>query len=82
MSGIAGEPEDIVLRDRVLQLLGVAWIATMCAAIAPVAAVELAAELTPSEPVSGPSAPSGRRRAGRRGPSAPPFTRWPHKPGR
>jgi decaprenyl-phosphate phosphoribosyltransferase len=34
VSGIAGEPEDIVLRDRVLQLLGVAWIATMCAAIA------------------------------------------------
>jgi decaprenyl-phosphate phosphoribosyltransferase len=32
--GMAGEPEDIVLRDRVLQLLGVAWIAIMCAAIA------------------------------------------------
>ena len=34
MSGIAGEPEDMVLRDRVLQLLGVAWIATICAATA------------------------------------------------
>jgi decaprenyl-phosphate phosphoribosyltransferase len=33
-SGMAGEPEDIVLRDRVIQLLGVAWIATMCAAVA------------------------------------------------
>lgn len=33
-SGMAGEPEDIVLRDRVIQLLGVAWIAIMCAAIA------------------------------------------------
>lgn len=32
--GMAGEPEDIVLRDRVLQLLGVAWVATICAAIA------------------------------------------------
>ena len=32
--GMAGEPEDIVLRDRVLQLLGVAWIAIICAAIA------------------------------------------------
>jgi decaprenyl-phosphate phosphoribosyltransferase len=32
--GMAGEPEDIVLGDRVLQLLGVAWIATICAAIA------------------------------------------------
>ena len=32
--GMAGEPEDIVLRDRVLQQLGIAWIATMCAAIA------------------------------------------------
>ncbi|MGV0743230.1 decaprenyl-phosphate phosphoribosyltransferase [Mycolicibacterium sp. XJ870] len=32
--GLAGEPEDIVLRDRVLQLLGVAWITIMCAAIA------------------------------------------------
>lgn len=56
MSGIAGEPEDIVLRDRVLQLLDVAWIATMCAAIAPVAAVELAAELTSSGPPTRPSA--------------------------
>jgi decaprenyl-phosphate phosphoribosyltransferase len=33
-SGMAGEPEDIVLRDRVIQLLGVSWIAIMCAAIA------------------------------------------------
>lgn len=33
-SGMAGEPEDIVLRDRVIQLLGVGWIATMCAAVA------------------------------------------------
>lgn len=32
--GIAGEPEDIVLRDRVLQVLGVVWVATICAAIA------------------------------------------------
>ena len=32
--GVAGEPDDIVLRDRVVQLLGVAWIAIMCAAIA------------------------------------------------
>jgi decaprenyl-phosphate phosphoribosyltransferase len=32
--GMAGEPEDIVFRDRVLQLLGVAWIAIMSAAIA------------------------------------------------
>ena len=31
-SGMAGEPEDIVLRDHVIQLLGVAWIAIMCAA--------------------------------------------------
>ncbi|MGB6514870.1 MAG: decaprenyl-phosphate phosphoribosyltransferase, partial [Mycobacterium sp.] len=29
-----GEPEDIVLRDRVLQLLGVTWIAMICATIA------------------------------------------------
>ena len=32
--GLAGEPEDIVLRDRVLQLLGLAWIGTIGAAIA------------------------------------------------
>jgi decaprenyl-phosphate phosphoribosyltransferase len=32
--GLAGEPEDIVLRDRVLQVLAVAWIATVSAAIA------------------------------------------------
>lgn len=32
--GMAGEPEDIIFRDRVLQLLGIAWIAIMGAAIA------------------------------------------------
>lgn len=32
--GMAGEPEDIVLCDRVLQLLGVAWVAIICTAIA------------------------------------------------
>jgi decaprenyl-phosphate phosphoribosyltransferase len=32
--GLAGEPEDIALRDRVLQLLAVAWIATVGAAVA------------------------------------------------
>ena len=32
--GLAGEPEDIALRDRVLQLLAVAWIATIGAAVA------------------------------------------------
>lgn len=31
--GMAGEPEDIVLRDRVLQILGFTWIAIICAAI-------------------------------------------------
>jgi decaprenyl-phosphate phosphoribosyltransferase len=31
--GMAGEPEDIALRDRVLQLLAVAWIGTIGAAI-------------------------------------------------
>ncbi|KHO26592.1 phosphoribose diphosphate:decaprenyl-phosphate phosphoribosyltransferase [Mycolicibacterium setense] len=31
--GLAGEPEDIVLEDRVLQVLGLAWIAIICAAI-------------------------------------------------
>jgi decaprenyl-phosphate phosphoribosyltransferase len=30
--GLAGEPEEIALRDRVLQLLAVAWIGTVCAA--------------------------------------------------
>lgn len=30
--GSAGEPEEIVLGDRVLQLLGLAWIGTVCAA--------------------------------------------------
>lgn len=33
-SGLAGEPEDIALRDRVLQLLFLAWIGTIGAAIA------------------------------------------------
>jgi decaprenyl-phosphate phosphoribosyltransferase len=32
--GMAGEPEDIALRDRVLQLLALAWIATVGAAVA------------------------------------------------
>jgi decaprenyl-phosphate phosphoribosyltransferase len=32
--GRAGEPEDIVLCHRVIQLLGLAWIAIMCAAMA------------------------------------------------
>jgi decaprenyl-phosphate phosphoribosyltransferase len=32
--GLAGEPEDIALRDRVLQLLAVTWIATVGAAVA------------------------------------------------
>jgi decaprenyl-phosphate phosphoribosyltransferase len=32
--GLAGEPEDIALRDRVLQLLALAWIATVGAAVA------------------------------------------------
>ncbi len=32
--GLAGEPEDIALRDRVLQLLFLAWIATLGAAVA------------------------------------------------
>jgi decaprenyl-phosphate phosphoribosyltransferase len=31
--GMAGEPEDIALRDRVLQLLALAWIGTVCAAV-------------------------------------------------
>ena len=30
--GVAGEPEDIALSDRVLQLLAVAWIGSVCAA--------------------------------------------------
>ncbi len=33
-SGLAGEPEDIALKDRVLQLLLLAWIGTIGAAIA------------------------------------------------
>jgi decaprenyl-phosphate phosphoribosyltransferase len=32
--GMAGEPEEIALRDRVLQLLALAWIGTVCAAVA------------------------------------------------
>lgn len=32
--GLAGEPEDIALRDRMLQLLALAWIATVGAAVA------------------------------------------------
>ena len=32
--GLAGEPEDIALRDRVLQFLALAWIATVGAAVA------------------------------------------------
>ncbi|MGF2946909.1 decaprenyl-phosphate phosphoribosyltransferase, partial [Mycobacterium sp. Lab-001] len=32
--GLAGEPEDIALRDRVLQLLALSWIATVGAAVA------------------------------------------------
>jgi decaprenyl-phosphate phosphoribosyltransferase len=31
--GMAGEPEEIALRDRVLQLLALAWIGTVCAAV-------------------------------------------------
>ncbi|TGD89315.1 decaprenyl-phosphate phosphoribosyltransferase [Mycolicibacterium sp. CH28] len=31
--GMAGEPEDIALRDRVLQLLALAWIGTVIAAV-------------------------------------------------
>ncbi|MCG5432978.1 decaprenyl-phosphate phosphoribosyltransferase [Mycobacterium sp. MYCO198283] len=31
--GLAGEPEEIALRDRVLQLLALAWIGTVCAAV-------------------------------------------------
>lgn len=31
--GLAGEPEDIALRDRVLQVLGLAWIGTVGAAV-------------------------------------------------
>jgi len=32
--GLAGEPEEIALRDRVLQLLALAWIGTIIAAVA------------------------------------------------
>ena len=31
--GLAGEPEDIALRDRVLQVLGLAWVGTIAAAV-------------------------------------------------
>ena len=31
--GLAGEPEEIALGDRVLQLLAVAWIGTVGAAV-------------------------------------------------
>ena len=31
--GLAGEPEEIALRDRVLQLLALAWIGTVGAAV-------------------------------------------------
>jgi decaprenyl-phosphate phosphoribosyltransferase len=31
--GMAGEPEEIALKDRVLQLLLLAWIGTICAAV-------------------------------------------------
>ncbi|HUO37844.1 MAG TPA: decaprenyl-phosphate phosphoribosyltransferase [Mycobacterium sp.] len=31
--GMAGEPEEIAFRDRVLQLLALAWIGTVCAAV-------------------------------------------------
>jgi decaprenyl-phosphate phosphoribosyltransferase len=31
--GMAGEPEEIALRDRVLQVLAVALIGTLCAAV-------------------------------------------------
>jgi decaprenyl-phosphate phosphoribosyltransferase len=31
--GLAGEPEDIALRDRALQLLALAWIGTVGAAV-------------------------------------------------
>jgi decaprenyl-phosphate phosphoribosyltransferase len=32
-AGEAGEPEEIVLHDRILQLLGVIWLATVCAGV-------------------------------------------------
>ncbi|MGZ6855287.1 MAG: decaprenyl-phosphate phosphoribosyltransferase, partial [Mycobacteriaceae bacterium] len=31
--GLAGEPEEIALKDRVLQLLAIAWIGTIGAAV-------------------------------------------------
>ena len=31
--GLAGEPEEIALRDRVLQMLALAWIGTVVAAV-------------------------------------------------
>jgi decaprenyl-phosphate phosphoribosyltransferase len=33
VGGLAGEPEEIALRDRVLQLLALAWIGTVGAAV-------------------------------------------------
>jgi decaprenyl-phosphate phosphoribosyltransferase len=32
-AGTASEPEDIVFRDRVLQLIGVAWLVTVCVGV-------------------------------------------------
>ena len=32
-AGTAAEPEDIVFRDRVLQLIGVAWLVTVCVGV-------------------------------------------------
>ena len=32
-TGAAGEPEDIVLHDRVLQILGLVWLAAVCAGV-------------------------------------------------
>jgi decaprenyl-phosphate phosphoribosyltransferase len=31
--GLAGEPEDIALRDRALQVLALAWVGTIGAAV-------------------------------------------------
>jgi len=42
---LACEPEELVLRDRVLQLLGAAWVATVRAAIALVSADHAGQEL-------------------------------------
>ena len=32
-AGTASEPEDIVFRDRVLQLIGAAWLVTVCVGV-------------------------------------------------